>query len=193
MLKNRSIVMMSCVIGVGAMSFALLESAMPIEFDARGWSRSVIGLVFAFAALAHTLMSPVSGAMADRLSRKKMMVVGLLLLALLLPVPAFVKGLAPTFAIMACLGLIATISGSPVAPAVTSAVDDMGGGGYSSAFGLINLTIAVGLMIGPLLGGVGVDLVGIRPSLLAFAAVLGLYALVIARFLPREGKAAGSG
>jgi MFS family permease len=121
-----------------------------------------------------------------------MIVAGLLLLALLLPLPALVQGLAPTFAIMACLGLIATISGSPVAPAVTSAVDDMGagagGGGYSSAFGLINLTIAVGLMVGPLLGGMGVDLVGIRPSLLAFALVLGLYALVIARLLPQEGK-----
>jgi predicted MFS family arabinose efflux permease len=68
-----------------------------------------------------------------------------------------------------------------------------GGGGYSSAFGLLNLITAVGLMIGPLLGGMGVDLAGLKPSLLAFAAVLGLYALAIARFLPREGKAADSG
>jgi multidrug resistance protein len=195
MLGNRSIVLLSCVIGVGAMSFALLESAMPIEFDARGWSKGAIGLAFASAALAHTLTSPVSGAMADRLSRKRMMVAGLLLLALLLPAPAFVHGMAPTFAIMACLGLVATLSGSPVAPAVTSAVDAMGagGGGYSSAFGLINLTVAAGLMVGPLLGGAGVDLVGIKPSLLAFAAALALYALAIARFLPPEGRAAGGG
>jgi multidrug resistance protein len=188
MLRNKSIVLMACVIGAGAMAFALLESAMPIVFDARGWSRSAIGLIFAFAALAHTLMSPVSGAMADRLSRKRMMVVGLLLLALLLPIPAFVQGLAPTFAIMACLGLVATVSGSPVAPAVASAVDAMGGGGYSSAFGLINLTVAMGLMVGPLLGGAGIDLVGIRPSMVVFAAALGLYALAIARFLPRDRK-----
>jgi hypothetical protein len=45
-------------------------------------------------------------------------------------------------------------------------------------------------MVGPLLGGVGVDVVGIKPCLLVFAAALALYALVIARLLPRVGKAA---
>jgi MFS family permease len=94
---------------------------------------------------------------------------------------------------MACLGLVATLSGSPVAPAVTSAVDDMGTGGgeggYSSAFGLINLVLAVGMMVGPLLGGIGVDLMGIRPSLAIFALGLVLYALAIARFLPGRAGA----
>jgi hypothetical protein len=33
--------------------------------------------------------------------------------------------------------------------------------------------------------------VGIKPSLLAFAAALGAYALVIARFLPQERKCGG--
>jgi len=205
MLKNRSICLLAGTLGMAAMSFAILESTLPIEFNARGWSMSLIGLIFAIAALAHTLASPLAGAMADRLNRKKMIIVGLLLIAVLLPVPAFAKGLVPTFAIMACTGFIGPLAGSPVAPAVTSVVDSMGGSeigpdgapgggsGYSSAFGLINLSIAVGIMVGPVLGGVGVDLVGLEWSLAAFAIVVALYALAIWRLLPATERAASSG
>ena len=186
LLKNRNLCLYVGVLGMGSGLWAVQESVMPTNFDSRGWSQGVIGLCFAFAALAHTLTSPLAGAMADRFSRKKMVVTGLLLTTILLPAPAFVYDLAPTFALMIGLGLVATLVTSPVSPAVTAAVDSMGtgGGGYSSAFGLLNLSYAAGMMIGPLLGGIGVDTVGLKPSLLLFGLAFGLYALIIQRLLP---------
>jgi len=130
--------------------------------------------------------------MADIFSRKKMIVVGLLLTTILLPAPAFVYGQMPTFAVMVGLGLVATLISSPVSPAVTSAVDRMavGGGGYSSAFGMLNLSYAVGMMLGPLLGGIGVDMIGLKPSLLVFGLGFGTYALIIRQLLPSENTRA---
>ncbi|MDR1840407.1 MAG: MFS transporter [Holophagales bacterium] len=188
LLKNKTICLYVGVLGMGSGLWAILESVMPTDFDSRGWSQSVIGLCFAFAALAHTLTSPLAGAMADKFSRKNMVVAGLLLTTFLLPAPALVHGLAPTFALMIGLGLVATLVASPVSPAVTSAVDALGtgGGGYSSAFGLLNLSYAAGMMVGPLLGGVGVDAIGLKLSLAICGLGFGVYALVIRRLLPEE-------
>jgi MFS family permease len=117
-----------------------------------------------------------------------MIITGLLLAIFFLPAPAFVDGLAPTVAFMVCLGLVTTLIASPVSPAVTSAVDAMGsgGGGYSSAFGLVNLAYAAGMMVGPLVGGVSVDIIGIKPSLVIFGLGFGAYALMVGRLLPQE-------
>jgi hypothetical protein len=49
---------------------------------------------------------------------------------------------------------------------------------------MLNLSYAVGMMAGPLLGGIGVDLIGIKPSLMIFGLGFGAYALVIRRLLP---------
>jgi multidrug resistance protein len=183
LLKNKNICLYAGVMALGSGLWAILESVMPIDFDARGWSQSIIGICFAFAALAHTLTSPLAGAMADRFSRKKMVVAGLLLTTFLIPAPAFMPGLVPTIAVMVCIGLVSTLMASPVSPAVTSEVDGMGvgSGGYSSAFGLLNLSYAVGMMAGPLLGGVGVDFIGMKPSLVIFGLGFGAYAVFISR------------
>jgi len=119
-----------------------------------------------------------------------MMVAGLLLTTFLAPAPAFVRAAMPTFAAMVGIGLVATLMSSPVSPAVTSAVDRMGagGGGYSSAFGMLNLSYAVGMMAGPLLGGIGVDLMGFRPSMAVFGACFGVSALILRRLLPSDAK-----
>jgi MFS family permease len=181
LLKNRNLLLYAIVMAVGSGLWAVLESVLPINFDSRGWSQGTIGLCFAFAALAHTLTSPLAGAMADKFSRKKMIITGLLLATFLLPAPAFMYGLASTFTVMVALGLVATLIASPVSPAVTSVVDSMGagGGGYSSAFGMINLAYAAGMMLGPLIGGIGVDLIGLKPSLSIIGLGFGAYALVL--------------
>jgi MFS family permease len=186
LLKNRDICLYAGVMAMGSGLWAILESVLPIDFDARGWTQTIIGLCFAFAALAHTLTSPLAGAMADRYSRKKMIVAGLLLTTFMMPLPALVHGQMPTFAAMVGIGLVATLISSPVSPAVTSAVDRMGagGGGYSSAFGMLNLSYAAGMMVGPLLSGVGIDLIGIKPSLIIIGLGFGAYALAVRRLLP---------
>ncbi|MCL1893722.1 MAG: MFS transporter [Holophagaceae bacterium] len=190
LLQNRDICLYIGVMALGSGLWATLESILPIDFDSRGWSQSIIGLSFAFAALAHTLTSPLAGAMADKFSRKKMIITGLLLTTFLIPAPAFVHSQLATFTVMIGLGLVATLITSPVSPAVTSLVDSMGvgGGGYSSAFGMLNLAYAVGMMVGPLFGGIGVDLVGIKPSLAVFGLGFGLYALVVKKLLPDNDK-----
>jgi multidrug resistance protein len=188
LLKNRNICLYASVLGMMSMLWAILESALPINFDSRGWSESLIGLCFAFAALAHTLTSPLAGAMADKFSRKKMVIVGLLLTMVLIPPLAFTYNRMPTFALMIGLGLVTTLMASPVNPAVASAVDDMGigGGGYSSAFGMLNLAYSLGMMVGPMLGGIGVDWIGLKSTLLIFGLGYGSYALVIKQFLSNK-------
>ena len=188
LLKNRNICLYVGVMAMGSGLWAVLESVLPTHFDLRHWSPSDIGLCFAFAALAHTLTSPLAGAMADKFSRKKMIVAGLLFTTVLLPAPAFTNDALPTFAAMVGLGLVSTLVASPVSPAVTSEVDSIGAGagGYSSAFGMINLAYAGGMMLGPLLGGIGVDWIGIESCLVLFGLGFGVYALIIYRLLPNR-------
>jgi MFS family permease len=101
---------------------------------------------------------------------------GLVLTPVLLPLPALLPKLWMVVLAMMGLGSAASFIMSPCSPAVADQVERQGSQSFASAFSILNLAYSVGLMIGPLVGGVLVQTLGLPLALglcgLGFAAYL---------------------
>ncbi|MBV6458898.1 MAG: hypothetical protein HONBIEJF_02037 [Fimbriimonadaceae bacterium] len=180
--------------------YAVLNiSAMPVylKFD-RGFGESVIGLVVVSFLLSEALFKSPMGHLADRVGRKRLIVIGpamtVLTAVLTLAVPRH-WGYGETIAIMglrALDGLGAAMLWPAAFALMSETVEDRK---RQQAMSLLNLCYLVGVALALPLGGIANDLLGrwldpwtgSRSPSLYFAAGLFLVAAVMAfRTLPSE-------
>ncbi|HNX94843.1 MAG TPA: MFS transporter [Holophaga sp.] len=182
LLGNDSIRVLAGVMAMGAAMWALLESVLPLHFDRTlHMGSGAIGLCFGLSGLAHMATSPLMGWCSDRVGRRRVLTVGFVCAALLLPLPVIFHSLFAVQAVMLALGLTASFLLSPVSPAMTDAVERMGSSSFGAMFGLVNFAYALGLMAGPLVGSGGVALMGLRATLVAVAVGFLGYTLLLKR------------
>ena len=182
LLGNATVRTLAGAMALGAALWAILESTLPLHLDAAlGMSPAGIGLLFAAAALTHTLTSPLMGRLSDRVGRLRVLRVGFVLAALLIPVPAFVSTKGAVALSMAALGITASFVLSPVSPGLADAVEAMGSRSFGSVFSLVNLAYAVGMMVGPLAGSALVEAVGLRGALVTTGVVFAMYLVPLGR------------
>ena len=171
LLANPVVRLFAGAMALGSGFWALLESTLPLDMDRRlALTAAGIGLCFAAAALAHTLTSPLMGSLSDRIGRVRVLRMGLVLLALLLPLPALLPRPWMVVVVMMALGSAASFVMSPCSAAVADQVERMGSQSYASAFSILNLAYSLGMMAGPLAGGVLVQGLGL-PLALGIAAL----------------------
>lgn len=185
LLGNATVRTFAGAMALGAALWAVLESTLPLHLDADlGMGASEIGMLFAAAALTHTLTSPLMGRLSDRFGRLPILRVGFVLAALLVPVPAFLSTKLAVALSMAALGVVASFVMSPVSPGLADAVEAMGSRSFGSVFSLVNVAYAVGMMLGPLVGSALVEAGGIRVALVATGALFAVYLLPLGRLKP---------
>lgn len=165
---------------VASGTWTLLESALPLDMDARlKLDPRAIGLLFGTMALAHALSSPLMGKLSDRIGRTRVLRIGLLLCLALLPLPALLPSAWTVAAAMAAFGLATSFVISPCSPAVADQVERMGSQSFASGFSILNVSYSCGMMLGPLAGGVLVQLLGLPASLLLVGLGMGTFLLGI--------------
>ncbi len=116
------------------------------------------------------------GRLSDRIGRARVLRVGLVLAAILLPLPALLPRSWMVVVAMMGLGSTASFIMSPCSPAVADQVERLGSQSFASAFSILNLAYSVGMMVGPLVGGALVQGLGLAWALglsgLGFVAYL---------------------
>jgi len=168
---------------LGSALWALLESTLPLDLDHRlALSPARIGLCFAAAALAHTLTSPLIGRLSDRIGRMKVLRLGLVLVLFLMPLPVLLPKAWMVVLAMMGLGATASFIMSPCSPAVADQVERQGSQSFASAFSILNLAYSVGLMVGPLVGGVLVQGLGLPWALGLCGLGMGSYLFAMRTF-----------
>lgn len=185
LLSNATVRTFAGAMALGASLWAILESTLPLHLDAAlGMGASEIGLLFAAAALTHTLTSPLMGRLSDRFGRLPVLRAGFAMAALLIPIPAFLSTKATVALSLAALGITASFVLSPVSPGLADAVEAMGSRSFGSVFSLVNVAYAVGMMVGPLAGSALVEAVGLRGALVATGMGFALYLVPLGRLKP---------
>lgn len=145
------------------------------------------GLALTSHALTMGLLAPIWGSLADRYGRKLMVERAMLGGALVMAAMAFVQNVPQLVLLRAMQGaLTGTV---PAATTLVAATVPRQRYGY--AMGLLQTAVYSGVSVGPILGGVVADTVGVRPSFLVTGALLAMAGLIVHLFVHEDAKPRG--
>lgn len=178
--------------GIGnSMLFAILPP-LARELDV---AEIYVGAIYTLSALLFLTMSPVWGALSDRVGRRPLIVFGLASFAvstLVFAAGAWAgqSGLLPPLAAIVAMALARCLFGglgSATNPAAQAYVADRTSP-FERTSALAGLTAAFGLgaMIGPALAAAFVERIGIAPFMIVIAALVGIGAVVVRLTLPEK-------
>jgi multidrug resistance protein len=143
------------IVMMGSVSLGVLEPLFPVHLqDTFGLGSTAIGLLFALTVLAYTLASPPVGKYADLRGKRKAIVVGLVATAIVAPVLTFAGNLALVILLFAVMGVTIALFETPTLPYIADLMSGKEGAEvYGTAFGLFNVSWALGYLVGPAAGG----------------------------------------
>ena len=176
---RRNQLVMTAVVFVVFTGFAFVLPFLPLyvrelgvrgEEDVARWAGVLIGI----APLLAGLLAPVWGRLADRYGQKKMAVRALVSYVALLALSAAVTSVGQLFVLRAGIGLFGGIGPLGLAMATAGAPREHTG----RAVGAVQSAQILSAAVGPLLGGLLADTIGIRFTFLVTAAACAL-ALVL--------------
>ncbi|TMF41797.1 MAG: MFS transporter [Chloroflexi bacterium] len=154
LLRERSVLGTNLVVMLGAAIPSLLEPTLPLHLQEHlSASPGIIGVLFGVPTLAYGISAPVFGALSDRLGRVRLMVVGLVAMALALPLVALPRSMPMEVGALLLLGGTVSLVLTPTLPELADAVDRRGGGAYGAAYAVYTAAYSFGMMTGPVAGG----------------------------------------
>ncbi len=153
--------------------FTLIEPTLPLHFATRFQaSGGTIGVLFAIVMLGHAVCTPVAGYCADRYGSTVTIRGGAIALAATLPLLALPAGLPLQSVLLLLFGMATAFALIPTLPLLAALVERRSPGAYAQAFALFNLVYAGGMMLGPALGSVGAQWLGLSATFSVAAALL---------------------
>ncbi len=174
----------ACTIAViaAASTMAMLEPVLALHLEANvGLRPGRIGLVFAAAAVANTVLHPFFGRLADRWGSRRLTLVGLVTTAAVLPMLARVASFPSAVALNVLQAAALAVVVTPSLAYMGDAVAAVGLGSFGVAYGLYNMAWGVGLLAGPALGGLLFDRLGFATLGVVWAPALALVSLGLTR------------
>lgn len=166
------------------LGFGAVLPVLPLFIRDRGIDLATLGLVIAAWPAARLLGEPLFGALADRMARRPIMIVGLLATAVFLGLTLFASG-APAFIVLRALTGLATSAYDPAARGYLT--DSTPPERQGEAFGLYGAAQMGGLLFGPALGGLSAALTGDTGSVFLVGSVaVFVAAAVLATGVSRE-------
>lgn len=187
LLKNKTVIFILAIILLGETTLVLLEPLLPVFISERFHvSSSEIGLIFAIITIGYGMMAPISGALSNHLHPHIVMIGSLIILAFLLPWLVFTTSLWQT---MFVGFLVGAMIGAVISPTMTSlgeAVDENNNEDYGTAYGLSNMALAVGMMIGPTITGVLADMFSIPTVMIVISISLFLSSVLLSIVDPKK-------
>ena len=136
------------------------------------------GIAIGFSGIAMAIFSPIWGLLADRFGRKAMLVRSVGSGAVLLAMQAAVQSVWQLVAVRVLQGVFTgTQTASAMLIAVITPKERTG-----FALGLLNTAAQLGNLAGPIIGGIAVTALGLRPSFVIGAVVIAICAVVVVIF-----------
>lgn len=183
-LLRDNMVMAACSFElIWGLGFGAILSFLPVFMTTSlGTTATAIGIVISTRALLNGVLVYPYGWLADRVSRMLLVIVG----AMVTAVGTFVLPWMPSFvALLVLFGITALFESMAVPAANAIAVDRGRDLGMGSVMGLFNMCMAVGLLLGSVLGGLVQDFLGVgnvfRFSAMVMLGGIGVFYVLMKR------------
>jgi DHA1 family multidrug resistance protein-like MFS transporter len=167
---------LAAVMGVG-----IVVPLLPVYAHDLGASGVYIGLIFGAFSLSRTFLLPYFGRLSDQKGRKPLIVTGLFAYALV-SISFILSETVETLILLRFLQGIASAMIMPVSLAYVADITPIGREGFS--MGLFNMSVFIGLSIGPLMGGVIKDRFSLQGAFACMGGLAFLGFLLSLFFLP---------
>ncbi|UTH13619.1 MFS transporter [Macrococcus equipercicus] len=150
MTKNITLSILLAIMFIIFLGIGLVIPVLPTIMNELHISGSVVGYLTASFALTQLIFSPVTGKLVDRLGRKVIIVVGLIVFS----VSELLFGLGRATEWLFLSRILGGLSAALVMPAVTAFIADVTSiQTRAKAIGYMSAAISTGLIIGPGIGG----------------------------------------
>jgi len=187
-LRVRAIVICGLIVVAGAATAAMLEPVMPLRLESSfGLGPKQIGIVFGTAAAVSATMHPIYGYFSDRWSGRRLMLLGMIGSACVLPVLGLATGFRSAILVMVVMQLAFGMFVTPSMAYFSQLASEAGVAAYGVVYGVYNMAWAVGLMTGPAIGGFLFERIGFVPLMVVWGVLLLAAASVLARRPQTEG------
>jgi len=179
--KTPSVAITAGVITLMAALSGMLEPILPLHLQAQlHASPGSIGALFSMIAITGIVCSPLSYMIADKCGRKRVIISGLIVSAILLPFLVIQSSLIPELIIAIMIGASLSVVQASIPQELTDAIDRKGKDGYGAAYALYNIALSLGMMIGPITGGLLTGSFGIFTAMSIAGAGIIVYTVILA-------------
>ncbi len=166
-----------------------LKAFLPIYALGAGVSVALVGLFFSLSEAVHVLGKPLCGRLADKLGYLRAISLGMLLLAVALPLAQSLEGGALFLLPAVLLGLAQALI-FPAAKALVAG--GIGDDKLGAGMGLLGALQNFGKVAGPVVGGLAIGLLGYAGALLALSGMLVAGTIALWQLRGRLGAATES-
>ena len=173
------------VIGLSA-TISMLEPVLALHMSTLGVNPGRLGLIYGAAAIVTTVMNPICGRLSDRLGARRLMTLGLLMMAGTIPILGQAWSYRSALVLFVLSAAAATLVITPSLVYMGEATSDAGVRSFGVSYGLYNLAWGAGLLGGPALGGCLFEHIGFAPLMLVWAPILLVVRYLLARAGPSE-------
>jgi len=181
-LTHRPVAICALVVVAGAGTLAMLEPVIPLALERKvGLGPAAIGTLFAIAAVASTTMHPIYGRLSDRFGGRRLMLIGLIGSAVVLPLFTFAADFRSAAFVMVPMWMVFGMMVTPSLAYMAEAASAAGFEGYGVVYGVYNMAWAVGLMVAPALGGFLFERIGLEALLIGWGILLVTIGVILAR------------
>jgi MFS transporter, DHA1 family, solute carrier family 18 (vesicular amine transporter), member 1/2 len=187
LLRVHDVAVCALTVVLGGGTLSMIEPTFSLFLgDHLGLGPARIGLVIGSGAVVSAALHPVFGRIADRLGSRRLMLAGLVGIGLMLPPLSLISSFVAAMIVWAAFTVPIVMMVTPSLAYMADATSSAGVKSFGVAYGVYNVAWALGLLVGPAVGGAVYERAGFPTLMLASAAVLLPLTVLLARARPNR-------
>jgi MFS family permease len=173
LLANRNVAAPALAVAIAAGSWGILEPVLPRHLErAIGVGAAEIGLIFTLSTIAYGFTSPLVSFATERFGMTRTVVIGIVLMAIMLPLLGITPTLILTGAVLCIVNAAFAFLLNPTSAELGDAVEQHGLSCYGAVYAIYNIAYAVGMMSASALGASLFDHFSVVQILLCVSLIL---------------------